>query len=80
MISELEPRIAEILAKTDDMALLTRDEALTLMQVGLHTKEFYGFMEAANRMSRSQFREAHLGTEKCRAHPFGRKPAKALPR
>ena len=37
------------------MAPLTRDEALTLMQVGLHTKEFYGFMEAANRMSRSQF-------------------------
>lgn len=55
MISELEPRIAEILAKTDDMAPLTRDEALTLMQVGLHTKECYGLMEAANRMSRSQF-------------------------
>lgn len=55
MISELEPRIAEILEKTDDMAPLTRDEALTLMQVELHTKECYGLMEAANRMSRSQF-------------------------
>ena len=55
MISALKPRIVEILAKTDDRAPLTRDEALTLMQVRLHTKECYGLMEAANLMSRSQF-------------------------
>ena len=57
MRRKLEPRIVEILSKADDMAPLTRDEALTLLRVELHTKECYALMEAANRMSRSQFRD-----------------------
>ncbi len=55
MISELEPRFKEILLKAEDMSPLTGNEALTLMRVGLHTKACYALMEAANRMSRSQF-------------------------
>ncbi|MGD9973864.1 MAG: radical SAM protein [Desulfatirhabdiaceae bacterium] len=55
MISELEPRFEEILLKAENMEPLTRDEALTLMRVGLNTKACYALMEAANRMSRLQF-------------------------
>ncbi|MFZ3047233.1 MAG: radical SAM protein, partial [Desulfatirhabdiaceae bacterium] len=51
----LEPQIEEILLKAENRIPLTRDEALTLMRVGLHTKACYTLMEAANRMSRSQF-------------------------
>ncbi|MFZ3048780.1 MAG: radical SAM protein [Desulfatirhabdiaceae bacterium] len=51
----MEPRFKEILLKAEDMVPLTRHEALTLMQVGLHTRTCYALMEAANRMSRSRF-------------------------
>ncbi|MBC2713604.1 MAG: hypothetical protein HGJ94_22210 [Desulfosarcina sp.] len=55
MKQELEPRIAEILKKALDIVPVNREEALTLMRVPLHTKECYALMEAANRLSRSQF-------------------------
>jgi biotin synthase len=55
MKQELELRISEILKKTSDMTPINREEALTLMQVQLHTHECYALMEAANRMSRAQF-------------------------
>jgi biotin synthase len=55
MISELEPQFKEVLLKAENMTPLTRAEALTLMQVGPHSKACYALMEAANRMSRMQF-------------------------
>ncbi|MBR9980279.1 MAG: radical SAM protein [Desulfatitalea sp.] len=55
MTSHLEPRLAEILLKAEDMTPLTRDEALMLMRVELHATAAYAMMAAANRMSRSRF-------------------------
>ena len=55
MKQELEPRIVEILKKVSDRAPISRTEILTLMTVPLHTPECYALMDAANRMSRSQF-------------------------
>jgi biotin synthase len=55
MKQELEPRIAEILKKASDRVPINHEETLTLMRVQLHTKKCYALMEAANRMSRSQF-------------------------
>ena len=52
---ELEPRIAEILDKAADNSFLSRDEALSLMRIPLHTAECYALMETANRMSRERF-------------------------
>lgn len=55
MRNRLEPQIEQILIKAEDMAALTRDEALTLMRIEPHTKGAYALMETANRMSRDQF-------------------------
>ena len=55
MSCELEPQIAEILNKAADMTYLSREEALALMRIPLHTAECYALMETANRMSRSRF-------------------------
>ncbi len=55
MGKRLAPRIAQILVKAADMAVLTRDEALALMRIERHTREAYALMETANRMSRDQF-------------------------
>ena len=55
MMYEVDPTIAEILAKAADMVFLTRTEALRLMRVPLHTAECYALMETANRMSRDCF-------------------------
>lgn len=52
---ELDPKIADILAKAADMVYLNRTEALRLMQIPLHTAECYALMETANRMSRERF-------------------------
>jgi len=57
MGNRLEPRIAQILVKAEDMTALTRDEALALMRIERHTSAAYALMETANRMSRSQFGE-----------------------
>lgn len=55
MGNRLEPRIARILKKAEDMEALSRDEALALMRIGRHTPAAYALMETANRMSRSRF-------------------------
>lgn len=55
MKQELEPRITEILKKALDRVPIEREQALTLMQVQLHTKACYALMEAANRLSRTKF-------------------------
>ena len=55
MENRLEPRIAQILVKAEDMTALTRDEALALMRIERHTSAAYALMETANRMSRSLF-------------------------
>jgi biotin synthase len=55
MKQEIEPRIADILKKASDGVPIDREEALTLMQVRLHTNACYALMAAANRMSRSAF-------------------------
>jgi biotin synthase len=55
MGNRLEPQIEQILIKAEDMAALTRDEALMLMQIKQHTKAAYALMETANRMSRGRF-------------------------
>jgi biotin synthase len=55
MGNRLEPCIAQILEKAEDMAELTRDEALALMRIERHTRAAYALMETANRMSRSRF-------------------------
>jgi len=57
MENRLEPHIAEILKKAEDIATLTRDEALALMRTERHTSAAYALMETANRISRSQFGE-----------------------
>jgi biotin synthase len=48
-------RIADILNKGSDNAGIDRKEALSLMQLELHTKETYALMETANRLSMEQF-------------------------
>jgi biotin synthase len=58
--------IEEILRKGDSSEGISRDEALTLMRIGLQSKSVYALMETANRMSRSQFagkgeRHFHIG-------------------
>ena len=55
MGTKMEPQIEQILIKAEGMARLTRDEALTLMRTGRHTRAAYALMETANRMSRAQF-------------------------
>lgn len=51
----LSPQFEEILSKGRDGAPLDRDEALSLMHLGLESRETYALMEAANHLSRSQF-------------------------
>ena len=57
MGNRLDSHIAQILTKAEDMAALTRDEALALMRIERHTTAAYALMETANRMSRSKFGE-----------------------
>ncbi len=52
---KIPPAIAEILNKANDFEKISRDEALALMRIGLHSKAAYALMETANRMSRQQF-------------------------
>lgn len=52
---KLKPAVAEILEKGGDFAGISRDEALVLMRLELHSREAYALMETANRMSRRQF-------------------------
>ena len=52
---QLKPAVAEILEKGGDFAGLSRDEALVLMRLELHSREAYALMETANWMSRRQF-------------------------
>lgn len=51
----ISPKIAAILDKGCDCGGITRDEALSLMQIELHSRETYALMETANRLSREQF-------------------------
>ncbi len=46
---------SEILHKGGDFAGISRDEAMHLIQVPLHSKEVYALMATADRMSREQF-------------------------
>jgi len=48
-------KTADILNKGSDNAGIDREEALSLMQIKLHTREAYDLMETANRLSREQF-------------------------
>lgn len=48
--------IGEIIDKASDLTPITREEALRLMRIQLHTKECYALMAAANRMSRTLFK------------------------
>jgi len=48
-------KTADILNKGSDNAGINREEALSLMQIELHTREIYALMETANRLSREQF-------------------------
>ncbi len=52
---KLKQAVAAILEKGGDFAGISRDEALTLMRLELHSREGYALMETANRMSRRQF-------------------------
>lgn len=47
--------IENILKKGADFGELTRDEALALMQIELHSRKAYALMETADRMSRRRF-------------------------
>lgn len=49
-------KTADILNKGSDNAGIDRAEALSLMQIELHTREAYALMETANRLSREQFK------------------------
>jgi biotin synthase len=53
---KLSPRVAEILEKGGDFGGISREEALALMRLDLHSRETYALMQTANRMSRRQFR------------------------
>ena len=55
MNSKIDRRITEILNKAEDRVPVSREEAMTLMGVQLHTRACYAIMEAANRLSRAQF-------------------------
>lgn len=55
MGNRLEPHIAQILKKAEDMAALSREEALALMRIKRHSGAAYALMETANRISRSRF-------------------------
>ncbi|MEM5787130.1 MAG: hypothetical protein AAGU11_07410 [Syntrophobacteraceae bacterium] len=49
------PQVAEILRKAVDARGIDRDEALHLMRVEIHSREFYALMQTANELSRSTF-------------------------
>ncbi|MBN1958344.1 MAG: hypothetical protein JXQ81_03790 [Desulfuromonadales bacterium] len=55
MSREINREVADILDKAADMVYLSREDALTLMGIPLHTAECYALMETANRMSRERF-------------------------
>ncbi|MCB2146269.1 MAG: radical SAM protein [Deltaproteobacteria bacterium] len=55
MNSKIDRRITEILNKAEDRVPVSREEAMTLMGVQLHTRACYAIMETANRLSRAQF-------------------------
>ena len=52
----LSPRIEDILKKGMDFAGIDRDEATELLHLDLHSREVYALMQAANWMSREQFK------------------------
>jgi len=52
---KIDPRIADILDKGAAFEGIAREEALTLMQVDLNTREAYALMQTADQMSRTQF-------------------------
>jgi biotin synthase len=52
---KISHKIAEILNKGSDNTGIDREEALSLMRLEGHTREVYGLMETANRLSREQF-------------------------
>ena len=53
---KISPKIADILTKGSECAGISRYEALSLMGLGLHSKETYALMETADRISRNQFK------------------------
>ncbi|BBO81086.1 radical SAM protein [Desulfosarcina ovata subsp. sediminis] len=63
MSFKLSPRIEEILKTGEDFVGISKDDALLLMHLDLHSKAVYALMATANRMSRLQFAnkgEKHL--------------------
>lgn len=69
----IDPEVGETLKKAADGAGIEKDEALRLMRVEMHSREFYGLMQTANRMSRDLFGDKgeihfHIGVnvEACR--------------
>lgn len=54
---KISEAVREILAQGADFAGISRDQALTLMRLAVHSKEAYALMETADRMSRQRFAE-----------------------
>ena len=52
---KLSDKISDILKKSMDCGCISKQDAMALMRVELHSREVYALMEAANRMSRDQF-------------------------
>ncbi|MDX9819568.1 MAG: radical SAM protein [Desulfococcus multivorans] len=60
---KISPHVADILKKGADFIGIRREEALVLMNLGLHTRETYALMQTADEMSRKRFNgkgENHL--------------------
>ena len=71
---KISPRIAEILHKGSQCGDLTKEEALTLLQLDLHSLETYALMETADTLSRELFKgkgenHFHIGLD-ARPCPF----------
>jgi biotin synthase len=60
---KISPGVRHILDKAGDFGGISREEALFLLGLDLHSRETYAVMETANRLSREQFNgkaETHL--------------------
>lgn len=56
----ITPVVEEILKRGENLQGLTAEEAVTLLSLGLDSKEVYALMETAHRMSREQFGQGPL--------------------
>jgi biotin synthase len=53
---KISPRVRSIVDKAGDFAGISREEAVFLLGLNLHSEEAYAVMETANRLSREQFK------------------------